>query len=114
MSAGLQTILYTVNDLEAAKAVFTAMLGVAPIADAPYYVGWNIDGQDIGLIPNKDGEGALGSVAYAHVADIRKSFEALLDAGAIEKEAPHGVGGGRLVASVEFEPGNVVGILQNP
>lgn len=51
---GIKTVLHPVSDLAAAKAVYTALLGVAPTADAPYYVGYEAGGQHIGLVP--DGE----------------------------------------------------------
>jgi hypothetical protein len=48
---GITTVLHPVSDLEAAKAVYTALLGVPPQADAPYYVGYEAEGQHIGLVP---------------------------------------------------------------
>ena len=37
---GIKTVLHPVSDLAAAKAVYTALLGVPPEHDAPYYVGY--------------------------------------------------------------------------
>jgi catechol 2,3-dioxygenase-like lactoylglutathione lyase family enzyme len=48
---GIKTVLHPVSDLEAAKAVYTALLGVEPQQDAPYYVGFEAAGQHIGLVP---------------------------------------------------------------
>ena len=48
---GVKTILHPVTDLAAAKAVYTALLGIEPQADAPYYVGYEAEGQQIGLVP---------------------------------------------------------------
>ncbi|MGH3121155.1 MAG: VOC family protein, partial [Streptosporangiaceae bacterium] len=48
---GIKTVLHPVSDLEAAKAVYTALLGVEPQHDAPYYVGFEAAGQHIGLVP---------------------------------------------------------------
>ena len=53
---GLQSIVYPVRDLEAAKAVYAALLG-QPHADQPYYVGFNVDGQEIGLNPHGHQQG---------------------------------------------------------
>ena len=47
----INTIIYPVTDLEAAKAVFTAALGSGPTTDQPYYVGFEVDGQQVGLDP---------------------------------------------------------------
>ena len=38
----INTIIYPVTDLEAAKAVFTAALGSGPTTDQPYYVGFEV------------------------------------------------------------------------
>ncbi|HAM00880.1 MAG TPA: glyoxalase, partial [Acidimicrobiaceae bacterium] len=48
---GIKTVLHPVSDLEAAKAVYSALLGVEPQADGPYYVGYETAGQHIGLVP---------------------------------------------------------------
>ena len=48
----LSTIVYPVRDLAGAKAVFTAFLGTPPATDTPYYVGFTVDGQEIGLDPH--------------------------------------------------------------
>ncbi|MEP6640106.1 MAG: glyoxalase, partial [Chloroflexota bacterium] len=36
---GIKTVLHPVSDLATAKAVYAALLGVAPQTDEPYYVG---------------------------------------------------------------------------
>ena len=41
---GIKTVLHPVSDLEAAKTVYTALLGVEPQHDAPYYVGFEAAG----------------------------------------------------------------------
>ena len=48
---GIKTVLHPVSDLEKAKPVYTALLGVEPQTDAPYYVGFEAAGQHIGLVP---------------------------------------------------------------
>ncbi|MFM9445700.1 VOC family protein [Streptomyces acidiscabies] len=114
MSAGLQTIIYPVKDLTSAKAVFGALLGVEPYADTPYYVGYQADGQDVGLDPNGHGKGMTGPVPYWHVTDLRERLAALLDAGAELLQDAQDVGNGRLIASVKDADGNLVGLLQDP
>jgi predicted enzyme related to lactoylglutathione lyase len=112
MTAGAQTIVYPVRDLDAATAVFTALLGAAPDHAAPYYVGWEVGAQHVGLDPNGHRDGATGPLAFWHVEDIRASSAALVAAGAIETEAAHDVGGGRLVATLTDADGNRIGLLQ--
>ncbi len=109
MNQGVRTVIYPVKDLAKAKALFRELLGAEPIADAPYYVGFRIGDQDIGLDPNGHREGVT---AYYHVDDIRKSLQQLVDAGAQTVQEVKDVGGGRLVASVKDENGNLIGLLQ--
>jgi predicted enzyme related to lactoylglutathione lyase len=110
---GILTVLHPVSDLAAAKAVYTALLGVQPSADAPYYVGFDAAGQHIGLVPGGGGQGMTGPVAYWHVPDIEAKIAEVTAAGATLKEAAHDVGGGRLVATVTDPDGNVLGLLQD-
>ena len=107
---GIKTVLHPVSDLEKAKAVYTALLGVAPTADAPYYVGFDAAGQQIGPVPNSD---MTSPVAYWHVADIEAKLAEVTAAGASLKDAPRDVGGGRLVASFTDVDGNVLGLIQD-
>jgi predicted enzyme related to lactoylglutathione lyase len=112
MSSGYQTIIYPVSDLGKAKAVFGALLGTDPEVDQPYYVGYKVAGQDVGLDPNGHRKGMTGPVTYLHVADIEATRQAMLDAGATANEDVKDVGGGRLVGSVKDADGNVIGLLQ--
>ncbi|MCX5264058.1 VOC family protein [Streptomyces sp. NBC_00199] len=114
MAAGLQTIIYPVKDVDRAKALFTALLGVEPYADEPYYVGYKAAGQDVGLNPNGHAQGLTGPVPYWHVTDIQDRLAALLAAGAEVLHDVQDVGNGRLVASVKDADGNLVGLLQDP
>ena len=110
---GIKTVLHPVSDLAAAKAVYAALLGVEPTADAPYYVGFDAEGQHIGLVPGGAAQGMTGPVAYWHVPDIEAKLAEVTAAGATVKEAPHDVGGGRLVATFTDPDGNVLGLLQD-
>ena len=113
MTSGVKTILYPVKDLAQAKAIFTVLLGVEPQADAPYYVGYDVEGQHIGLVPNGHANGMTGPVPYWHVDDIAASIEALVSAGATIQQAPNEVGGGRQVATVIDADGNPIGLVQD-
>ncbi len=110
---GIKTVLHPVTDLAAAKAVYTALLGAAPTADAPYYVGYDVEGQHIGLVPNGGPEGMTSPVTYWHVRDIEAKLAEVTAAGATVKDAPKDVGGGRLVATFTDPDGNVLGLLQD-
>ncbi|MCX5384304.1 VOC family protein [Streptomyces sp. NBC_00083] len=109
---GIKTVLHPVTDLAAAKAVYTALLGTGPTSDEPYYVGFEAEGQQIGLVPGGAGQGMTSPVAYWHVPDIEAKLAEVTAAGAKVKDAPHDVGGGRLVATFTDPDGNVLGLIQ--
>ena len=111
---GIKIVLHPVSDLEKAKEVYTALLGVPPQADAPYYVGFDVEDQHIGLVPGGGPQGMTSPVAYWHVPDIEAKLAEVTAAGATVKESPRDVGGGRLVATFTDPDGNVLGVLQDP
>ncbi|MER6390627.1 VOC family protein [Streptomyces sp. NPDC001523] len=109
---GMKTVLHPVSDLARAKAVYAALLGVAPQTDGPHYVGFESAGQHVGLLPGGGPQGLTTSLAYWHVADIEAKLAELTAAGATVKEPAHDVGGGRLVATVIDPDGNLIGLVQ--
>jgi uncharacterized protein len=111
---GIKTVLHPVSDLAAAKAVYAALLGVDPTADAPYYVGFDAEGQHIGLVPAGGPQSMTSPVAYWHVADIEAKLSEVTAAGGTLKEPARNVGGGRLVATFTDPDGNVLGLIQDP
>ncbi|WP_144126724.1 VOC family protein [Catellatospora sichuanensis] len=110
---GAKTVLHPVSDLAAAKAVYTALLGVQPQTDSSYYVGFEAAGQQIGLVPSGGPQGLTSPVTYWHVPDIKAKLAEVTAAGATVQQAAHDVGGGRLVATVTDLDGNVLGLLQD-
>ena len=111
---GIKIVLHPVSDLAAAKAVYAALLGVPPTAAADYYVGFEAEGQHIGLVPGGGPQGMTSPVAYWHVPDIEAKLAEVTAAGATVKDQPRDVGGGRLVATFTDLDGNVLGLLQDP
>jgi len=110
---GVKTILHPVTDLAKAKAVYTALLGMEPQADSPYYVGFEAEGQQIGLVPNAEQQHMTSPVAYWHVADIKAKLAEVTAAGGTLKESPRDVGSGRLVATFTDTDGNELGLIQD-
>ena len=49
---GLRTAIYPVTDLAKARSWYSAVLGVAPYFDEPFYVGFNVGGFELGLDPD--------------------------------------------------------------
>ena len=67
---GIKIVLHPVSDLATAKAMYAALLGMQPQADSPYYVGFDAEGQHIGLVPGAGQQGMTSPVAYWEVSDI--------------------------------------------
>ena len=111
LNQGIRTVIYPVKDIARAKALFRNLLGVEPHVDQPYYVGFRVGDQDIGLDPNGH---KAGVTAYYHVDDIRKSMQLLLDSGAQVLQEVKDVGGGKLIAFGRDAEGNIIGLLQSP
>ena len=83
MLQGLRTVIYGVSDIARAKAWYSQALGSAPYFDEPFYVGFNVDGYEMGLNPNAQPISAesAGVVAYWGVEDIEAEFKRLLSLG---------------------------------
>ena len=114
MASVISTVIYPVKDLDKAKALYGALLGVAPYADAPYYVGFRVGDQELGLDPNGHHKGMSAPLAYVEVDDIQRRLDQLLEAGAETQQPITDVGGGKLIASVKDADGNVTGLAQTP
>jgi predicted enzyme related to lactoylglutathione lyase len=107
-----KTILYPTRSLDESKKFFTELLGVEPMADAPYYVGFQLDDTQIGLVPNGHDQGWTGSVCFFDVDDIEKTIASATDGGATVLQDPMNVGGGLLTALLKDAQGNVIGLRQ--
>jgi len=113
MTSGMRTVI-PVKDLAAAKELYGTLFGVSPSMDEVYYVGFDVDGQHVGLDPNGHSKGMTGPIEYWQVDDITKSFDALLAVGADAQQPASDVGGGTLIATVTDRDGNVIGLVQAP
>ena len=114
MPLALRTIVHPVTDLAAAKAVYGALLGVAPQVDQPYYVGYEVGDLHVGLDPNGHAQGSTAPVGYWQVDDLEATIERMVAAGARVRQPAREVGGGRRIATLEDADGNVIGVLQDP
>lgn len=112
MNEGVKTVIYPVNDIAKTKALFNVLLGVEPLMDEVYYVGYRVADQDIGLDPQGHAKGMTGPLAYYNVDDILATLKALLGAGAVAQDEVRDVGGGKLIASVKDADGNPIGLIQ--
>lgn len=113
---GLRTTAYLVGDITAAKEWYSKAFATEPYFDEPFYVGFNIGGYELGLMPEEEPstDKTPSVLSYWGVDDIHATYEHLLSLGGKSHEAPTNVGGELMVASV-FDPwGNLVGIIYNP
>jgi predicted enzyme related to lactoylglutathione lyase len=114
MPVQCNTVLYPVKDLDKAKALFAALFGADPHADSSYYVGFSVDGAEIGLVPSGHDQGMTGPVPFFDVDDISATLAVLQAAGAQVVQEPTDVGAGLLVAKVTDADGNDIGLRQPP
>jgi predicted enzyme related to lactoylglutathione lyase len=124
---GFATISYWADDMKAAKARYSELLGIAP-----YFERSGPDGQlvyaefrlgdyqhELGLIdrrlsPARATAGTGGAVMYWHVDDIEATLKNLKVMGAEEYEPIKHRGAGFITASITDPFGNVLGIMYNP
>jgi len=113
---GLRTTKYTARDLAAAKAWYQEVTGVAPYFDEPFYVGFNIGGFELGIVPDDSAAAARSEsgVAYWGVTNADSAYARLIAMGATEHEAIQDVGEGIRIGSVHDPFGNVLGVIENP
>ncbi len=116
MLLGLATHKLPVADLPAARDWYADLLGIAPYFDQPFYVGFDVGGYELGLVPAEDDDqpAAQGGTAYWRVTDVAAAMARLAAAGARAVEAPQEVGGGIVVGAVVDPFGNRLGVLFNP
>ncbi|QYF95563.1 VOC family protein [Massilia sp. PAMC28688] len=112
MIKGLRTAIYPVTDLTAGKAWYASVFNKAPYFDQPFYVGFEIGGFELGLIP--DGTpGATGSKIFWGVEDIDAEVARIVALGAQVHAAVQDVGDGIKVAELLDPSGNVLGLIYN-
>ncbi len=110
---GLRTTIYKVEDLAKAKEWYSRAFNTPPYFDEPYYVGFNIQGYELGLQP---GESIKGDsvLSYWGVENIQEAYDRLINIGATAHEKPMNVGGELMVCSVKDPWQNIIGLIYNP
>lgn len=113
---GLRTCIYKVDDLKKATDWYTKAFSVEPYFNEPFYVGFNIGGYELGLIPDETpAEKKVDGVnTYWGVDNVEKEYSRLIKMGATDYERPHNVGGELVVGTVKDPWGNQVGLIYNP
>ena len=120
MLRGFSTVSFWADDLAAASAWYSQVLGIAPYFERPGYVEFRVGDyqNELGLIdrryaPNGAGSGTAGAIIYWHVDDVTATFQRLIELGATEFEGIIERGPGFVTASVVDPFGNILGIMYN-
>lgn len=113
---GLRSAIYGVADLAKARAWYASVLGAQPYFDEPFYVGFNVGGFELGLLPDSTAAGrrAAAGIAYWGVADAPAAYAKLISLGANDHTPIQDVGGGIRIGAVHDPFGNVLGVVENP
>lgn len=125
MLRGLTTVTYFADDVPAAVAWYTELLGVEPyfvrpVEGPPTYVEFRIGDyrHELGILdsrysPHGRPDDAGGAIAYWSVDDVRAAYDRLLSMGATVHDKPVERGPGFVTASVVDPFGNVLGVMFN-
>jgi predicted enzyme related to lactoylglutathione lyase len=105
------TIVIPTPDLAAATAFYQAVWGTEPHTETPYYVGFNLDGQEIGLNPDGERDGMTGPVVYWMTDDLEAKVAEVEAAGGTVVRPVTAVGGGTSLALLTDPAGNQVGLI---
>jgi catechol 2,3-dioxygenase-like lactoylglutathione lyase family enzyme len=109
---GLRTVIYPAPDLSEATKWWSDFLGFGPYFDEPFYVGFNVEGYELGLLP--DADHADGAQVYWGVENVAQTVREAVAAGAVALAPVSDVGDGIMTATVQTPSGSVVGFIFNP
>lgn len=113
---GLRTTVNKVADLAKAKEWYNEVFQVTPYFNEPFYVGFNVAGYELGLMPDNmaAADKSDNVLSYWGVEDIAAEFDRLKSLGATVESDPVNVGGEIMVAELKDPWGNTIGLIYNP
>lgn len=115
MITSLRSIIIPAHDLSNLKEFYTHLLGKAPYFDEPYYVGFDLEGREVGLDPQLPSAGQSGPYPVFSISiPIEQAYDKAKTLGAYGHKEPHHVGGGLMMALLQDPGGNMFGILEEP
>lgn len=109
---GLRTVIFPTADLAGAKKWWVKFLGFDPYFDEPFYIGFNVAGYELGLLP--DTNPTDGALTYWGVDDVSAAIKTAIEAGATEHSPATEVGEGIITGSIRTPQGSIVGLIYNP
>jgi predicted enzyme related to lactoylglutathione lyase len=108
----LRTVIYHVNDLQKARQWYVELTGIQPYFDESFYVGFDINGCELGLDPDlKTSKEGNHSTAYWSVENIHVAVEKAISLGATLISQIANVGGTIEVAVIQDPFGNNIGFI---
>jgi predicted enzyme related to lactoylglutathione lyase len=114
---GLRTVVYRIPParLKEAAQWYAGLFRKPPYFDEPFYVGFNIEGFELGLDPSEEKISLGDNVqTYWGVQNIQEATAFCVKLGAKIHSEIKDVGGDIKVATI-FDPfGNILGLIENP
>lgn len=108
----IRSVIYTAPHLAAAKEWYRKATGQDPYFDEPFYVGFDIQGFELGLDPNATGGPGNQTIAYWAVDDCEAAGNHLAGIGGKIVQPKTNVGGPTFVVIVEDPFGNQLGLIE--
>ena len=109
----LRTVIYHVDNLNRARDWYKNITGIDPYFDQPFYVGFDINGCELGLDPDRTTiEPGNQSVAYWSVDNIEAVAEKLIANDATVISNITDVGDGIKVVVLKDPFGNAIGLIE--
>ena len=109
----LRTVIYHVKDIDAAKEWYIKATGIEPYFDEPFYVGFDINGFELGLDPDpKFFSNGNHTLSYWAVDDTEEASAKLTGIGGKLIQPRTNVGGTIHIAIVEDPFGNHIGLME--
>jgi catechol 2,3-dioxygenase-like lactoylglutathione lyase family enzyme len=109
---GLRSVIYPAPELSAATIWWSELLGVRPYFEQPFYVGFEVGGYELGLLPSADP--ADGAQTLWGVDDVAAAMAEAVALGAVEHGPATDVGDGIVTGSVRTPGGVILGFIYNP
>ncbi len=105
--------IHPVRDMAAAKAWYVQVLGRDPSFDQPFYIGFDFDGTELGLVPTDatTAPGPMGSRPYWQVDNVEAAL-AHWQAHGAKLHEPVAASENMRFASVRDPDDNIIGLIE--
>ncbi|SRR5258706_6897648 len=109
----LRTVIYHVNNIDEAREWYIKATGIEPYFNESFYVGFDINGFELGLDPDSSHFTAGNqTVSYWSVDNVSDVSIKLVDLGATLIQPKTNVGSNIEVAIIEDPFGNHIGLIE--